>query len=88
MLLLLLLGFFKKDAFHSVLGGPECGHHAQASAIAEHFGYTYISLGDLLRAEVSSGSERGRMIAEIMEKSELVTHVSQILIFGDSSSVL
>ncbi|XP_057289382.1 uncharacterized protein LOC130612110 [Hydractinia symbiolongicarpus] len=67
-----------------VLGGPECGHHVQASAIAKNFGYTYISLGDLLRAEVSSGSERGRMIAEIMEKSELVTHSIVVELVGDA----
>ena len=36
------------------------------------YGYTHLSSGDLLRAEVGSGSERGKTLQAIMQKGELV----------------
>lgn len=42
----------------------------------QKYGYTHLSTGDLLRAEVSSGSARGKMLSEIMEKGQLVPLVS------------
>lgn len=42
----------------------------------QKYGYTHLSTGDLLRAEVSSGSERGKKLQAIMEKGELVPLVS------------
>lgn len=42
----------------------------------QKYGYTHLSTGDLLRAEVSSGSERGKTLQAIMEKGELVPLVS------------
>uniref|UniRef100_A0A8C4XE72 Adenylate kinase isoenzyme 1 n=1 Tax=Erpetoichthys calabaricus TaxID=27687 RepID=A0A8C4XE72_ERPCA len=55
-----------------VVGGPGSGKGTQCEKIVHKYGYTHLSTGDLLRAEVSSGSERGKKLSAIMEKGELV----------------
>lgn len=49
----------KKPTVVFVLGGPGSGKGTQCANIVEHFGYTHLSAGDLLRAEIKSGSENG-----------------------------
>uniref|UniRef100_A0A8C4MRU9 Adenylate kinase 1 n=1 Tax=Equus asinus TaxID=9793 RepID=A0A8C4MRU9_EQUAS len=53
-------------------GGPGSGKGTQCEKIAQKYGYTHLSTGDLLRAEASSGSARGKVLSEIMEKGQLV----------------
>ncbi|MBN3301597.1 KAD1 kinase, partial [Amia calva] len=53
-------------------GGPGSGKGTQCEKIVAKYGYTHLSTGDLLRAEVGSGSERGKKLSAIMEKGELV----------------
>ncbi|XP_062593112.1 adenylate kinase isoenzyme 5-like [Saccostrea cucullata] len=55
-----------------VVGGPGSGKGTQCEKIVEKYGFTHLSTGDLLRAEVKSGSPRGKNLVEIMEKGELV----------------
>ncbi|XP_048414904.1 adenylate kinase isoenzyme 1-like isoform X2 [Stegostoma tigrinum] len=55
-----------------VVGGPGSGKGTQCEKIVHKYGYTHLSTGDLLRAEVSSGSERGKNFHKIMEGGELV----------------
>ncbi|XP_077549837.1 uncharacterized protein LOC144162967 [Haemaphysalis longicornis] len=55
-----------------VFGGPGSGKGTQCEKIVKKYDFTHISSGDLLRAEVQSGSERGREMNEIMKKGELV----------------
>lgn len=53
-------------------GGPGSGKGTQCEKIVEKYGYTHLSSGDLLRAEVESGSDLGKECNEIMEKGDLV----------------
>ena len=70
---------FEQNRFNAdilCLGGPGSGKGTQCSRIVEKYGFCHLSSGDLLRAEVSSGSERGKKLNAIMEKGELVSLVS------------
>ena len=40
--------------------------------MVERYGYTHISSGDLLRAEVASGSDRGKKLEKLMKRGILV----------------
>lgn len=55
-----------------ILGGPGSGKGTQCEKIVEKYGFTHLSSGDLLRAEVESGSDLGKEINEIMERGDLV----------------
>merc|ERR1712179_831462 len=55
-----------------IVGGPGCGKGTQCERIVEKYGYCHLSSGDLLRAEVKSGSDRAKTLDEIMKKGELV----------------
>lgn len=55
-----------------VLGGPGSGKGTQCANIVKHFGYTHLSAGDLLRAEIKSGSENGTMIQNMIKDGKIV----------------
>ncbi|KAK1409194.1 hypothetical protein QVD17_35719 [Tagetes erecta] len=55
-----------------VLGGPGVGKGAQCTRIAETFGFTHLSVGDLLRKKISSNTEYGAMILETKREKFLV----------------
>nr|GMC82506.1 UMP-CMP kinase 3 [Ipomoea batatas] len=62
----------KKVKVVFVLGGPGSGKGTQCANIVEHFGYTHLSAGDLLRAEIKSGSENGTMIQNMIKEGKIV----------------
>ncbi|EMS55098.1 Uridylate kinase [Triticum urartu] len=62
----------KKVTVVFVLGGPGSGKGTQCSNIVEHFGFTHLSAGDLLRAEIKSGSENGTMIENMIKEGKIV----------------
>ena len=64
------------------LGGPGSGKGTQCEKIVAKYGFTHLSSGDLLRAEVASGSARGKELTAIMEKGDLVSLVSVKLYIG------
>ena len=66
---------FLKTVFVLLSGGPGSGKGTQCNRIVEKFGYTHLSTGDLLRAEIESGGEMGQKLAQIMEEGNLVPQV-------------
>ncbi len=55
------------------IGPPGAGKGTQASLFCSKHGLDHLSTGDLLRDEVSSGSELGLKASEVMNKGELVS---------------
>lgn len=62
----------KKVTVVFVLGGPGSGKGTQCANIVQKFGYTHLSAGDLLRAEMKSGSENGTMIQNMIKEGKIV----------------
>ncbi len=56
-----------------ILGPQGSGKGTQAKLLAEKYGLKHISTGDLLRKEAESGSVKGNLINNILEKGELMT---------------
>ncbi|XP_005083686.1 adenylate kinase isoenzyme 5 isoform X1 [Mesocricetus auratus] len=55
-----------------LMGGPGSGKGTQCEKLAEKYGFTQLSTGELLRQELASESERSRLIRDIMERGDLV----------------
>lgn len=52
---------------------PAAGKGTQSELLVKNYGYNHISTGDLLRAEVQSGSELGKELSIKMAKGELIS---------------
>ena len=66
----------RNDFHFCIVGGPGCGKGTQCERIVEKYGFTHLSSGDLLRDELKSGSDRAKILDEIMKKGDLVPLVN------------
>lgn len=55
-----------------LLGPPGAGKGTQAKMISNRFGVPHISTGDMLREAISSKSELGNKVSDIVERGDLV----------------
>jgi len=58
-----------------VLGGPGSGKGTQCTRIANQYNYFHLSAGDLLRAEVNTGSDLGKEIDDMIKDGKIVPMV-------------
>ncbi|MDA0924543.1 MAG: adenylate kinase [Proteobacteria bacterium] len=56
-----------------LLGPPGAGKGTQAGILTETRGLVQLSTGDMLREAQASGSEMGKIVADVMAKGQLVT---------------
>jgi adenylate kinase len=55
-----------------IFGPPGSGKGTQSVRLAEKFNLLHLSTGDMLRAEISAGTELGKRMSIIMSRGELV----------------
>ena len=55
-----------------IFGPPGSGKGTQSVKLAEKFNLLHLSTGDMLRAEITAGTELGKKMSLIMSKGELV----------------
>jgi adenylate kinase len=55
-----------------LIGAPGAGKGTQGERVAEHFGLTHISSGDLLRQHVAVGTAIGRAVQDYVRRGDLV----------------
>lgn len=56
-----------------ILGPPGAGKGTQAQHLVETRNMVQLSTGDMLRAARTSGTEMGKIVADVMDRGQLVT---------------
>lgn len=67
-----------------VVGGPGCGKGTQCEKLAAKYNLTHLSSGDLLRAEVASGSPIGQDLDAMMKAGKLVPMETVLRLIKDA----
>jgi len=62
----------KPPQVYFVMGGPGSGKGTQCEKLVDRFGMVHLSAGDLLRAEVASGSKLGKDIRSVIDQGKIV----------------
>ena len=62
-----------------LLGPPGSGKGTQSPRLKEQYSVCHLATGDLLRAEIGSGSDLGKEIKTVIEDGKLVSHPSVII---------
>ncbi|XP_069089237.1 adenylate kinase isoenzyme 1-like [Pleurodeles waltl] len=65
-----------------LIGGPGAGKDIQCEKLVAKYGFTHLSMGDLLRVEASFPTSRGRQIRDIMQRGDIVP-LNVDLYFGE-----
>jgi len=55
-----------------LLGAPGSGKGTQGNVLAERYGITHVSSGEILRRHVEAGTEIGEQVEQYMERGDLV----------------
>jgi len=58
--------------YYILFGPPGAGKGTQAGAIVERYNLCHISTGELLRAEITAGSDLGKQAEKLIENGDLV----------------
>ncbi|XP_054809406.1 adenylate kinase, chloroplastic isoform X2 [Prosopis cineraria] len=66
-----------------ISGAPASGKGTQCELITKKYGLVHIAAGDLLRAEIATGSENGKRAKEYMEKGRLVPDEIVVMMVKD-----
>ncbi|KAJ1171408.1 hypothetical protein NDU88_003270 [Pleurodeles waltl] len=62
----------KRSRILFVLGGPGSGKEAVCERMVQKYGFTHLCEADLLRKESASSTERGRLLRDVIGRSEQV----------------
>ena len=55
-----------------IFGPPGCGKGTQAAKIVKNFGFLHVSTGDLIRKEIASGTQMGKLYNKFISRGMLV----------------
>lgn len=55
-----------------IFGAPGSGKGTQSALLVEKYGFKHISTGDVLRAEIKSGTELGKTAQAFIDKGQLI----------------
>jgi adenylate kinase len=71
-----------------IIGPSGCGKSTQAKIIAAKYNLTHLSMGQLLRDEIATGSELGSKVKSIVDSGNLVPDELTFQILGDKLTKL
>ena len=61
-----------------LLGPPGSGKGTQSPRLKDHYSVCHLATGDLLRAEIGSGSPLGAEIKAVIDQGKLVGHCASL----------